>query len=205
MQRDPNGGFCVDIGAPKYFIRIKEARRLYNRLGKRIKLMCCNRKFRFADSIFVSLGGVMIPLPTPPGILSILVYMEVISCDVPALLGMDIRNMDSLPPCTVTNRLIRRSIMYSLHLNGIKSIGDWAALLMRYGGHLCAKISQPVFTFLLPTGVEEVTSQTSPPVSRKTFQPPSKRPSRGYQLGNTRDNSRNKPLLRSFSSHTACT
>ena len=70
-------GFCVDIGAPRSVVGLKEARRIYGCTGRRFQPRPSNRKFCFADSVFESLGTVMIPLETPPGIPTIKVTLIV--------------------------------------------------------------------------------------------------------------------------------
>lgn len=89
----------------------------------------------------------MLPLPAPPGIASILVYIDVISCEVHDLLDMDILEMHSLTPCTITLRLLRRIVVHSRESNGIERVDDWFVPLTRYGGHLYAKIPELVRKF----------------------------------------------------------
>ena len=140
-------GFCVDIGAPRSVVGLKEARRLYNRIGRRLRLTPSNRTFRFADSEHESLGTIIIPLETPPGISTIQVCLDVVSADVPALLGMDVMDENSLTPCTVSNRLIKRTVADHKNPSHYYIMDDWSVPLKRHEGHLYAQVSIPVLTF----------------------------------------------------------
>ena len=139
--------FCVDIGAPRSVVGLKEARRIYSRIGRRLQPRPSSRRFRFADSENESLGTVMMPLETPPGIPTSNVFLDVISADVPALLGMEGLDENWLNPCTVSNRFIKRAVVD--HEDPSKSyvIDDWSVPLRRHEGHLYAQISLPVLTF----------------------------------------------------------
>lgn len=50
----------------------------------------------------------MIPLFTPPVVHKVPVSMDVIDANIPALLGLDVFDSESLTPCTVSDRLINR-------------------------------------------------------------------------------------------------
>ena len=45
---------------------------------------------------------------TPPGMNPIMVKVDVVRADIPALLGMNLLDKESLTPCTISNRLIHR-------------------------------------------------------------------------------------------------
>lgn len=137
----------MDIGAPRSVFGLKEARRIFNRIGRSLQLRPSSRSFRFADSLYESLGVVKMPLETPPGIPSISVPLDVISADVPALLGLDVMDNHSLTPCTVSNRLIRRKVLDNKTHSHSYVIDDWSVPLKRYEGHLYANICVPVSTF----------------------------------------------------------
>lgn len=140
-------GFCVYIGAPRSVVWLKEVMRMYNRIGRCLKLIPSNRKFRFADSEFESLGTAMIPLETPPGIPTIQVSLDVVSTDVPALLGRDVMDENSLTPCTVSNRLVKRTVVDHKNPSQSYTMNEWSVPLKRYEGHLYAQVSIPVLTF----------------------------------------------------------
>lgn len=140
-------GFCVENRAPGSVVGLKESRRIFNRSGRSLKFSPSNRSFRFADSLYESLGLVTIPLETPPGIPTIGVSLDVISADVPELLGMDVMDNHSLTPCTMSNRLIRRKVLDNKIHSHSYTIGDWSVPLKRYEGHLYAHMSIPFLTF----------------------------------------------------------
>lgn len=79
----------------------------------------------------------MIPLDKPPGIPTIIVLVDVISAGCPGLMGMDILHQHSFTPSTVTNQLIKRTIVDK----GDKyyAIYDCHIPLKRSDGHLYAQ------------------------------------------------------------------
>ena len=104
-------GFCVDIGTPKSCIGLKELRKIFNHLGKRVtKLKRSINRFRFADTTYKSLGQISLPLATPAEKPPIHVMMDVVPADIPPLLGMDVLDRESLIADTVANRLTKRSV-----------------------------------------------------------------------------------------------
>ena len=106
-------GFCIDIGAPKSVISRKELSRILRAHAFRFpKLRSSNRRFRFADETFRSLGQTAIPLATPPGMAPLPAMIDVVDADIPALLGLDILDKESLTADTVTNRLTKRTLVW---------------------------------------------------------------------------------------------
>ena len=84
-------GLCCDTGAPKSVVGTKELNRIFSALGMhRRKLQGSHHRFRFADITFESRGRVSLTLRTPPGIPAVIVELDVVEADIPALLGMDI-------------------------------------------------------------------------------------------------------------------
>ena len=162
-------GFCVDIGAPRSVIGLKEARRSYGRTGRRLHPRPSNRKFRFADSVFESLGTVMVPLETPPVIPTIKVVLDVISADIPALLGMDVMDDNSLTPCTVSNRFIKKTVVDHENPSQSYVIDDWSVPLKRHEGHLYAQMSLPVLTFFSKAQLQKLHRHFFHPSSEKLY------------------------------------
>lgn len=65
-------GFCVDVGAPRSVIGLKDLHRFRSMLSmKRANLHPSENRFRFGDSVYDSLGQVTLQLDTPHGIPSI--------------------------------------------------------------------------------------------------------------------------------------
>ena len=58
--------------------------------------MKSHKKFRFADASFESLGRVKIPLVTPSGVPPVYFTLDVVSANVPVLLGMDVLDSEDL-------------------------------------------------------------------------------------------------------------
>ena len=103
-------GFCMDIGAPSSHIGLRELKRIHFAAGmKRKQLKKSKRRFRFGDSVLQSLGRTNLPLETPIGMSDKYVQMDVVSADVPALVGLDFLDYHSLLVDTVTNRLTKTS------------------------------------------------------------------------------------------------
>lgn len=69
------------------------------------------RYFRFGDAVFKSLATVEISLKTPAGIPIILMTLEILADDIPALLGLEMIDDESLLADKVTNRLVHRIII----------------------------------------------------------------------------------------------
>lgn len=138
--------FCLDTGAPRSVIGLSEARKLANSVRKRLRLQTSRRRFRFADATFDSLGLLSLPLATPPGIPTIFVTLDVISAEIPALLGLDILDCHSMYIDTVQNLLVKCTVLKS---DNSKShiLKDWNVPVHRHNGHVYADMSTPVITF----------------------------------------------------------
>ena len=68
-SRRDSPDFCVDIGARKSCIGLRELKSIFSRFGRRVpKLKWSPNRFRFADTSYDSLGKVSIPLATPTSI-----------------------------------------------------------------------------------------------------------------------------------------
>lgn len=102
-------GFCCDIGAPKSVVGRKELRRILKHFSPHHRgIMRSRSRFRLADSVVESLGHISIPLRTPTGVPTIMVELDVVEADIPALLGIYILDKESLSVCTVLNRLVKK-------------------------------------------------------------------------------------------------
>lgn len=102
-------GFFYDIEASKSVIGQKEFHRVNESIGVCLKGFRQSRnRFRFADAVYDSLGIVSILLCTPPRKHRLILWMNVVEVDIAALLGLEMFDRESLTPCTVSNRLIKR-------------------------------------------------------------------------------------------------
>ena len=138
-------GFLVDIGAPRSVIGQKELHRIRRTIGsKNLALVQSNRSFKFAEAVYQSLGMVVVPLETTANILVIHVVMDVVTADIPALLGLDLMDQESLTPCVVSGRFIKRA--YHQLENGEKTYFDeWSVPSFRSkSNHIYVKISMPI-------------------------------------------------------------
>ena len=124
-------GFCVDIGAPKSVIGREELERTVRRKGlQRPKLTVSQRRFRFADTMFKSVGKVKLYLATPPGVPPLPVLLNVVDANIPVLLGLDFLNKESLTADAVVNRLKKRTPV-RLQDGTYKFSGEWSMRLKR--------------------------------------------------------------------------
>ena len=137
-------GFCVDTGAPSSVIGLKELRRLPASFGRHLlRLKKSHKQFRFADASFESLGHIKIPLGTPPGVSPVYISLEVVSADVPALLGMDVLDAESLVADPCSNELKKRIVLQNIEgTDGTRldnvAVDKWSIPLTRYLGHIYA-------------------------------------------------------------------
>lgn len=129
-------GFCIDIGTPRSVIGKQELSRLLHYLGGRgRKLRPSMNSFRFVDTVYESLGTTVFPLRTTSHVDTILVKIDVVGTNVPALLGLDAMDEHSLTPCIVTNMLVQRVVK-----NG-KTTDDWSIKITRaQSNHLFAPL-----------------------------------------------------------------
>lgn len=119
-----------------------ELSRLLRHLGRRKeKFKPSESSFRFGDVVFDSLGTVVLPFQTPRYEKPIPIDIDVVSVNVPDLLGLDGMDYHSLTLCTVTNTLIKRIIKND------KSIDLWRIKLVRADSkHLFAQLQMPQIT-----------------------------------------------------------
>lgn len=84
-------GIRADTSAPRSVIGLKELNLLQNQLEIRnIKGKPSQHDFKFPNATYSSLGSVVLPLYTPPGVLTIYAKLEIVPADVPTLLGLDV-------------------------------------------------------------------------------------------------------------------
>lgn len=66
--------------------------------------------FRFGDTVVYSLGLIEVAFSAPGHILDIIVLMDVVPVNVPALLDLDVRDAERIYAHNVTNLLVHRSV-----------------------------------------------------------------------------------------------
>ena len=169
MKTRPSG-FCVDTGAPRSVIGLKSLKRILCKQGVRFpKLELSRNRFRFADSIFESLGKICIPLRTPPGVTPVPVVMDVVQADIPPLLGIDILDKESLIADTVSNRLQKRTFFNGQ--KGEKEYMDaWSVPLCRAeSGHVYADMDWSNSVFFSRAQLAKLHRQFFHPSATKIF------------------------------------
>ena len=139
-------GFCADIGAPRSVVGMKELHHIFAETHLTSRQRKSNHSFRFGNSVHQSLGIITLPLKTPDMMKDILVDLDIVSADIPALLGLDAMDRESLTPCTVSNTLIKKAkLMGNDGKPRFKEL--WSVPLQRAkSGHLYAQIASPIET-----------------------------------------------------------
>eukprot|EP00171_Calliarthron_tuberculosum_P003553 IDg3553t1 len=128
-QSNVSPSFCVDIGAPSSVIGWKQLHRINSQIGRRsIPIANYTRRSRFIDSVYKSLGSVCLALATPEGVQNIHVTLDIVSADVPALLGLEVLDSECLYADTVTKRLVNR-IVISVPGEYLEYVDNWHMLL----------------------------------------------------------------------------
>lgn len=147
---------------------MKEINRIFSaQNSRRPTLRKSNNRFRFADAVFKSLGKVLLQLRTVPGQPTIDVELDVVSADIPALLGMDLLDRESLTPCTVMNILVNR---VQDPENNTEYIYLWHVPLMRSNsGHLYAAMECSTPIYISKLQLIRLHRQFSHPSSEKLF------------------------------------
>lgn len=114
LRSDSNNhcpGFCFDFSAPKSVICRKELRGILSSQNRKIPELrgtAYKHRFSFADKVFDSVGRVILYLSTPFGIPRIPVKLDVVQAYVPALLLMEILDIEGLIAEKVANCLTKR-------------------------------------------------------------------------------------------------
>jgi len=103
-------GFLVDIGAPKSVIGKKALNRVFSasKTYQLPKLRYSPHSFRFANETFHSIGSLTLYLETPAGVATVAVDIDVVTADIPPLLGLDVIDHESLTPDVAFNVLAKR-------------------------------------------------------------------------------------------------
>ena len=170
QSQKPPRGFVCDIGAPKSVVGRKTLNRILNENGvyKR-HIRPSQNRFRFANSVFESRGKITIPLRTPLGIPPVNVDLDIVDADIPALLGMDVMDRELLTPCTITNRLIRKTPQ--VDSDGTKNfVEEWSVPLLRSrSNHLYAHMDLSTAMYFTRSQLLKLHRQFFHPSAQKLF------------------------------------
>lgn len=71
-------------------------------------MMPSRKCFRFADAVYDSFGVTVVSLFTPPRVPSVVVSMELVDADIPALSKMGVLDKECLTPWTVSDGLAKK-------------------------------------------------------------------------------------------------
>lgn len=162
-------GFCVDIGAPKSCIGLKELKYVFRQLGRRVpNLKWSTNRYRFADTSYESLGKASLPLATPLCKLTILVEMDVVNADIPALLGLDVLDREALMADTVANRLTKRCL--AQNEGSCFYFDDWHVPLLRSkSGHVYVAMECSASVMFTRSQLSKLHKQFFHPSAEKLF------------------------------------
>ena len=162
-----NYGFCVDIGAPRSVIGKLQLNLLLLKIGKKfIPRMKSITSFRFGHVTVRSVGKIEMSLKTPASIRSISVLMDIVPVDIPALLGLDVLDGESLYADNVTNRLVHRCIL-SRPGEPLEYEDRWSVPLSRHDNHLYAQMEFPDCTFYNIAQLKNMHRQFAHPSAEK--------------------------------------
>ena len=126
------------------------------------------KSFRFADATFKSLGRVDIPLATPTGVGNIYVPMDVVSADVPGLLGLDILDKYKMTHDTVCKRLVKKTVLSSTD-EYVMDLEDWSVPLVRFDGHCYPDIAVTTDVMFSRSTLEKLHRQFVHPSADKLY------------------------------------
>ena len=161
--------FCVDIGAPRSVAGKAAMDQILGSLKRKfIPSATSSRYFRFGDVVVKSLGLVEVALDTPQNAPNIMVLMDIVSVNIPALLGLDVLDNESLYADNVTNRLVRRNVI-SRTSDGLEFEDTWHVPIFRHDGHLYTKMSFPTSTFYTTTQLRRFHKQFAHPSAAKLY------------------------------------
>ena len=99
---------------------------------------------------------------------TILVTLDVVPPDIPALLGLDLLDLHRLTPDTVLNRLVKR-IIATMEDGKDYAIDDWNVPLLRSDGHIYASICFPIDTFFSKPPLKKIHPNFWHPSADKLF------------------------------------
>lgn len=136
-----NAIFCADIGAPKSVIEFKAPQQICRR--KYISLTPSISSFCYGGDALTLLGTVMLYLQTPPEIPPIDVRCDVVIVNIPPLLGLDVLDRHNLKAGTVTNQLIKKTIIRDEKRNTSFVFDDWHVPLTRENQYAYVKMCVP--------------------------------------------------------------
>ena len=134
-------GACVDTGAQQLVIGQRQAKAYCRRDNFKFKLHPSATRFRFGDGRYPSLGSMEIRIPIPNGSF-VSIQLDVVSADVPMLLGLDVLDRESLVANNVHNELQAPLPGWSMPLE--KKFGRlylcWGAKEILYTKHELVKL-----------------------------------------------------------------
>lgn len=115
-------GACVDTGAEQSVIGKSQAKAYCRQHKISFKLYPSSTTFKFGDGCYTSKGKLHIRIPTPTGSF-IEANLDVVSANVPLLIGLDILDQHGIYPNNVKNLLCCPNL-------------GWSMPLIRKRGHL---------------------------------------------------------------------
>ncbi len=158
-------GFCMDTGAPSSVV----GRDVLHDFGLAENLTPSTKQFRFGDSKFRSLGKVVLYLETPTGIPPIPITFEVVTAKVPALIGLDVLDSQSLVVDTTTNRLWKQILVRSSNDADTHTVRLWWMPLRRHDGHVYAALHEPLSVYFSRADLTHMHRNFAHPSAEKLY------------------------------------
>ena len=119
--------------------------------------------------MYQSRGKVTLPLKTPSGIPKVMIELDIVDADIPALVGMNVLDKKSLTPCTITNRLIHKVKGTTRDGKDIM-IDSWSVPLIRSpSNHLYAEMESTTPLFFTRSQLVKLHRQFFHPSAQKLF------------------------------------
>ena len=120
----------MDFGATRSVVDTKQLNFILRYIGRKtIPRIHSQRLFRFGDVTVRSLGLIEVAQQTPAPRRPIPILLDIVSVDIPALLGLDVLDAECLYADNVTNRLVHRNVT-SKEGMPLKYLDLWSVLFL---------------------------------------------------------------------------
>lgn len=124
--------------------------------------------FGFGDVIVKSQVMIEVALEAPRGLLNIMVLVDIVPFNLPALLGLSVLDAESLYADNATDRLVHRRII-SRSSDTLYFVDIWSVPIVRHERYLYAKMSLPSTTFYTTAKLSKLHQQFPHPSALKLY------------------------------------
>ena len=159
----------MDIAAPRSVVGTKQLNFILNHIGRKtIPRIHTQRLFRFGDFTACSLGLIEVALQTPAPRHPIRILLDIVSVDIPALLGLDVLDAEYLYADNAANLLVHRRVT-SKEGMPLQYLDLWSVTLSRFDNHLYAQMNFPSSTFYTEQQLHRLERQFAHPSVDKLY------------------------------------